>query len=475
MTDPSKRPLTFPKWHIPYLEKHRITELLNEIARELVIQKPEDHILFMKQILQQAASSRDVCRLILVGSMKINRSGIAQDIAKVTQQIVVTLEDLKNIFSFQTNVNPDAVSKAVACIVRSQNVSQSGWILADCINNDEEAKALLRLGVLPTHVVYLVTPFQPKLDEPLYCDVPENWPALRRNLFGLKEVFGKKIREVHLTDKNISEVAKSCINVCNKKEAVKMIRPRVVILGPRGSGRKCQARLLSQQLGLVHVDFEYILCQAWMSDTELGKKLRKCNKQVCFHSELLCQIVNKRILEKDCLEHGWVLTGYPYTVTDFQFLDSLQTPPNRVIVLECDLNAAKERIRHRQINAYTGSVTNVIPPLKDSEESNKISSNNLDKKVLKQHPKDALELIQAEHDFYCQNYGSIKKYCGDTAMLVNGEQHERWVFECILGHIVGANPSGPPRKGFGMEIPQVCSCQCINIPDKVTKTYAVTI
>ncbi|CAG9770792.1 unnamed protein product [Ceutorhynchus assimilis] len=462
MSDLPKIPLRIPKNYIPYLEKHRIYELFHEMARELVIQKPEDHILFMKQILEQAAASRDVCRLILISSPKINRITIAQEIAKHTMQFVVTSNDLKNLFSHE--MSADTVAKTLTVLLRNQNVSKTGWIIADCINNEEEAKALLKLGVLPTHVFQIITPFEPKLDELLYCDVAENWPQVRRDLFGLKEVFGKKIKEISLMDKNIVQLARTCHDLCFKKSALKTVKPRVIILGPRGSGKKTQARLLAN---LIHVDFEYLLCQAWMSESELGQMLRQCDKMVCFHSELLCQIVNKRILEPDCMDQGWVLTGYPYTVTDLKFLDSLQTPPNRIIALDCDLNIAKERIRNRPHYAYKGSNVDLKSTANEEKKAVIVSD--------RKHPKDSMDIVQAEHDFYCNNYGRIKAYCGETLMIVKADQSERRVYECILGYIVGANPMGPPRKGFGVEIPEVCSCDCINIPPKVMKAYHLPV
>lgn len=118
--------------------------------------------------------------------------------------------------------------------------------------------------------------------------MPEDWPRLRRNLFGLREVFTKKIREISLTDKDIATVAKDCLYICTKRDAVKGIKPRMVILGPRGSGRKTQGGLLSRLMGLIHVDFEYILCQAWMAEDELGKLLRQCNKQVIARTKFIC-------------------------------------------------------------------------------------------------------------------------------------------------------------------------------------------
>lgn len=118
--------------------------------------------------------------------------------------------------------------------------------------------------------------------------MPEDWPRLRRNLFGLREVFTKKIREISLTDKNIAAVARDCLHICTKRDALKGIKPRVVILGPRGSGRKTQGHRLSRQMGLIHVDFEYILCQAWMTENELGRLLRQCNKQVTVKTKFIC-------------------------------------------------------------------------------------------------------------------------------------------------------------------------------------------
>ncbi|XP_030765971.1 adenylate kinase 8 [Sitophilus oryzae] len=469
MSDPTRRPLNFPNWHIPYLEKHRILELFHEIAREMVIQKPDDHVLFMKQILQTAAASRDVSRVILISSSKINRINLAEQMSKLTRQIVITSHDLEHMMSTKSKLSGDEIGKILTYMVRTQSVANCGYIIADCINTEEEAKSLLQYGVLPTHVIHVVPPFQPELNDLLYCKVSENWPETRRNLFALKDIFKKTLKQVFAHEKDLYSLAKECVDLCRIRPHVKRVRPRVVIIGPRGCGRRTQARYLNQTLGLVNINFDYILCQAWTSSSELGTKLRQCRKEVCFHSELLCQIVNKRVLEQDCIEHGWVLTGYPFTDVDFKFLDSIETPPNRVVIIDCDLNVCKDRILYRKLNVYTGSVTKLAPDnAKEDDPTGK-------KKVLQTHPRDVEDLIDAEHRFYCENYGSIKKYCGETVMVVNGDQSDRWVHETITAHVVGANPPGSPRKGFGKEIPDVCSCDCINVPGKVAKTYMLTV
>lgn len=42
------------------------------------------------------------------------------------------------------------------------------------------------------------------------------------------------------------------INLVKYKEGIAPIKPRVLIIGPRGSGRNTQAEMLKNHLGLVH-------------------------------------------------------------------------------------------------------------------------------------------------------------------------------------------------------------------------------
>ncbi|KAJ8975780.1 hypothetical protein NQ317_015335 [Molorchus minor] len=390
MSDPTRRPLNFPTWHIPYLEKYRIYELFHEITRELVIQKPADHVLFMKHILRNAAKSKDVPRILIIKSPRVNCLEVAIEIAKITNQIVISENTLRTCLEKNPDeCTPHMIAKCLAYLARTENAYSAGWIMVDCIKTGAEAKALVHLGILPTHVIHLIAPFHPDLSQLIYCNIMSEWPKARRNMIALREVFQSVLKEIHIGKRTLAEVVYECVELSKIRKSVKGIRPRLVLLGPRGCGRKTQATFLQENQNLVHVDFEHLICQAWMSESELGQKLRECKNEVCFHSELLSQVINKRILDEDCLTKGWVLTGFPYTHTDFKFLDSLETPPNRVIFLECDLNVCKERLRHRRVNVITGSVT-------DIQENPPIDG---DDRILMEHPKNNEDLIDAELNF----------------------------------------------------------------------------
>lgn len=148
---------------------------------------------------------------------------------------------------------------------------ENSYLPLDCIETAAEAKALLRLGILPTHVLHLITPFYPNLDELLYCNVPVNWPEYRQRITAIRNVFQTKfiarflqshhsnkhwfslfIQEIHCSNRVLTEVVNECVSVTKIRPGPNLVKPRIVLLGPRGSGRKTQAKLLSESLKLVH-------------------------------------------------------------------------------------------------------------------------------------------------------------------------------------------------------------------------------
>ncbi|GJQ88255.1 hypothetical protein Trydic_g13243 [Trypoxylus dichotomus] len=437
MSDGNRVKLTMPSWHIPYLEKHKIMALFHELTRELVIQQPVDHLMFIKQLLYRAAKNIGLSRVIILSSPNVNSLDVARLIATQTNHLVVTEEMVLanlNLVS-REKVRPSSLAMCLLYMLHTADAQNNGWILVDCVKTAAEAKKLLQAGVIPTHVLYLISPFSPNLREPLYCNIHPSWPVHRRETMNIKNVFKDKVVEIHLKQRLIHEVVAECITTLkNIKRLGCPKHLRVVILGPRGSGRNTQAKLIAQKLNLVHIDFHFILCQAWNADGEFNDSLRKAERDVCFRPDLLSEVLNRRILDEDCLSRGWILTGYPFNVADFKYMDTLDTPPNRVIFLECDLNVCKERLLNRRYNMYTNSGVN-ITKLTENENIHE----------LKSHPRDSAGVIEAEITYYCEQYGAIRNYCGETGHTINADQPERWVFESILAVLVREDLSAPPR------------------------------
>lgn len=67
----------------------------------------------------------------------------------------------------------------------------------------------------------------------------------------------------------------------------------------------------------------------WVAKTHLSLLLKSTKEKLGEYSVLLTAVVHKRILQKDCLEKGWVLVGFPNTLENIKHLDMTDTPPNR--------------------------------------------------------------------------------------------------------------------------------------------------
>lgn len=126
---------------------------------------------------------------------------------------------------------------------------------------------MLRNGILPTHVIHFIPPFYPPLDELIYCHVPVEWPQYRRNILGLREAFKtalrviliftqilkkKNFQEIHLKERTLQEIVQECLDIISIKPAKCTMKPRVILLGPRGCGRKTQGELLARGLKIIH-------------------------------------------------------------------------------------------------------------------------------------------------------------------------------------------------------------------------------
>lgn len=98
---------------------------------------------------------------------------------------------------------------------------------------------------------------------------------------------------------------------------------RLILLGPPGSGKGTQAKLLSQRLGVVHISTGDILRQAIDQQTPEGKLAQPyMAKGNLVPDEVVNEIVAALFRRPDCPK-DFVLDGYPRTVEQARALDDV--------------------------------------------------------------------------------------------------------------------------------------------------------
>ncbi|GLV31093.1 uncharacterized protein CBL_12166 [Carabus blaptoides fortunei] len=439
MVDATRRKLRIPNWYSPYLEKHRVYELFHELARELVIQQPQDHVLFLRQVLSNASQSRHAPRIVFLAPPHVNTHDIAYLLADKCGATVVTEKDILSMLPTEKHVKErPKIKTMIKCLneaLRINNIYHTGWILPDYPKSRREAKCMQQAGILASHVLHFLPEFSTSVYDLNVGKYSDDWMEHRRTILGIKDAFKHNLKEIYMNKKTVEEIVGDCVELVNIKQRCKApIIPRICLVGPRGSGRKTQAKLLAKTFNLIHVDFEYLLCQACMSESHLGHLIRQHKTKADISSVLLAAVVHKRILDDDCLHQGWVLSGFPRSLDDLKNLDMFDTPPNRVLFLECTDEVCLERLTNRRMNVYSGSVVHIL--------QNPTRALDLH---LATHPKDTKNIVTAQLKQFRKTVNAMKRYCGQTAQLVEAGDSVQWVFETLSALVMRPLVDCEPR------------------------------
>jgi adenylate kinase len=98
---------------------------------------------------------------------------------------------------------------------------------------------------------------------------------------------------------------------------------RIIFLGPPGSGKGTQAKLLSERLGVPAISTGEILRSAVRAGTPLGLKAKATMEAgELVSDDLMIALIRDRIAEPDASK-GFILDGFPRTVEQAEELDRL--------------------------------------------------------------------------------------------------------------------------------------------------------
>ncbi len=137
----------------------------------------------------------------------------------------------------------------------------------------------------------------------------------------------------------------------------------LMLLGPPGSGKGTQAKLLIKKLKIPQISTGDMLREHIKNQTELGNIAKGyMDKGELVTDDLILEMMKTRFLQSDC-KNGFILDGFPRTIPQAeglsQLLNELNQKLNNVIVLDVNDDNIVERMSGRRIHLESGRVYHI--------------------------------------------------------------------------------------------------------------------
>ena len=128
---------------------------------------------------------------------------------------------------------------------------------------------------------------------------------------------------------------------------------RIIILGAPGSGKGTQCKWITKEYNVPHISTGDIFRKNISEGTELGRKAKDyMDRGVLVPDELTVGLVISRLEEPDCVENGFLLDGFPRSISQAEalekYLEEKGIKLDRVINIEVDDEEIKNRALFRR-------------------------------------------------------------------------------------------------------------------------------
>jgi adenylate kinase len=120
-----------------------------------------------------------------------------------------------------------------------------------------------------------------------------------------------------------------------------------VFLGPPGSGKGTQAKLLAEKLLIPHISLGDILREEVRLGTEIGKKVKALIEAgKLAPDELTIELAKRRISKQDC-QRGFIFDGFPRSQAQAEALDRMLGAKGWELSKAVYFNLAEEEVVNR--------------------------------------------------------------------------------------------------------------------------------
>jgi adenylate kinase len=197
----------------------------------------------------------------------------------------------------------------------------------------------------------------------------------------------------------------------------------LILMGPPGAGKGTQAERIVAEFGIPHISTGDAFRAAMKEGTALGVKAKEfVDAGLLVPDDVTIGIVRERLQQDDC-KKGFMLDGFPRTISQAEALDEILAQMGRkidhVVNLKVDRELLLARLTGRRICRTCGATYHILfnPPVKEG-------ICDKDGGELYQRSDDTEEKVGTRLDEYTNKTAPLLKYYQDKNLLraLNGER-----------------------------------------------------
>ncbi len=129
---------------------------------------------------------------------------------------------------------------------------------------------------------------------------------------------------------------------------------KIILMGPPGSGKGTQAKLLCEHYGIVHISTGDLLRAAMQEDTPQGRELKELmGTGNLIADSVVLDLLKKRLDQDDC-KTGYLLDGFPRNLDQAFAMASLGIAAESVVNMNVPFDAIVERMAGRRFHMASG-------------------------------------------------------------------------------------------------------------------------
>lgn len=216
------------------------------------------------------------------------------------------------------------------------------------------------------------------------------------------------------------------------------MKQEFIFIGPPGSGKGTQTKMLAKEYNLPHIDTGALLRAEIASGSEEGKLANSfMEKGQLVPLELVSKIIKNRLMKSDC-DNGFILDGYPRSLEQAQALDSILSEIDADSEVQPQVfyfDVAQEKLVERLVNRRSCSECGAIYNLKTMKLEDETKC-----------PKCGGALTKRDDDTEEVANKRFETYFKQTAPLIDMYASRNWLtkldasldIDTIYKHLVGA-------------------------------------